>query len=376
MAEDFYPFVDSGDPTPDNAHLISDEPVQSHQSNNTVSYATRIAIYDDLFSTPRVVIIQPQGIRSYLEEVTNTVYRLMREQGGHIALMVIREIVENFIHAQFVEPIISILDDGNTLRFADQGPGIHLKERAFEFGVTSANREQKRYIRGTGAGFPMVSQYLEQTGGLIAIEDNLGSGTVVTVTIDDNRAQELQAASSHGAVIRGHQKQQPDATPSPQHTTNDVNPNPYGNQTFPLQSSSYPAQLNPYYQQQPVYPTAAPMTVMPGYINPYQPMPAQTAQYIPTPQPAITQALNTYLAEQAAEVDLYVSERGKKILSYLLQFESCGPTELRGAFGSSTATWSRELEQLTSAGLVIKRGQKRMLTDMGRMWTQQHTNKL
>ena len=45
--------------------------------------------------------------------------------------MVIREIVENFIHAHFVEPIISILDGGNTIRFADQGPGIEDKERAF-----------------------------------------------------------------------------------------------------------------------------------------------------------------------------------------------------------------------------------------------------
>ena len=76
----------------------------------------------------------------------------MKEQGGHISLMVIREIVENFIHAHFAEPIISILDGGDTIRFADQGPGIDDKERAFDFGVTSANSKMKRYIRGTGAG--------------------------------------------------------------------------------------------------------------------------------------------------------------------------------------------------------------------------------
>ena len=40
--------------------------------------------------------------------------------------MVIREIVENFVHAHFAEPIISILDGGDTIRFADQGPGIDL----------------------------------------------------------------------------------------------------------------------------------------------------------------------------------------------------------------------------------------------------------
>ena len=173
MSDDFYPFVDSGDPAPDNAH-ITGSPAQSGRGDvaasgaaegEQVAYATRIAVYDDMLSTPRVIVIAPKDVRTYLEEITNTVYRCMKEQGGGISLMVIREIVENFIHANFVEPIISILDSGNTIRFADQGPGIEDKERAFEFGVTSADRDQKRYIRGTGAGFPMVQQYLGKRRG-------------------------------------------------------------------------------------------------------------------------------------------------------------------------------------------------------------------
>ena len=177
MSDDFYPFVDSGDPAPDNAHITGirasgADPADADgtaPSAEQATYATRIAVYDDMLSTPRVIVIAPKDVRSYLEEITNTVYRCMREQGGGISLMVIREIVENFIHANFVEPIISILDDGNTIRFADQGPGIEDKERAFEFGVTSADRDQKRYIRGTGAGFPMVQQYLENAGGAVSI---------------------------------------------------------------------------------------------------------------------------------------------------------------------------------------------------------------
>ena len=116
----------------------------------------------------------------------------MKEQGGTISLMVIREIVENFIHAHYMEPIISILDGGQTIRFADQGPGIADKERAFEFGVTSANRGMKQFIRGTGAGFPMVQQYLEAAGGAVSIEDNLGAGTVVTVSLDPTRVEEIK----------------------------------------------------------------------------------------------------------------------------------------------------------------------------------------
>ena len=205
MADDFYPFVDSGDPAPDNAHLNGISSPAGGQTGAPAadSYTTRIAVYDDMLSTPRVVVITQNDVRAYLEEVTNTVYRCMKEQGGNISLMVIREIVENFIHARFMEPIISVLDGGSTIRFADQGPGIADKERAFDFGVTSADRDQKRYIRGTGAGFPMVQQYLENVGGAISIEDNLNRGTVITVSVNPTRVAEIEAASARGAAVRG-----------------------------------------------------------------------------------------------------------------------------------------------------------------------------
>lgn len=94
-------------------------------------------------------------------------------------------------------------DGGDTIRFlADQGPGIDDKERAFDFGVTSANSKMKRYIRGTGAGFPMVQEYLENAGGAVSIEDNMGSGTVVTVSLDPKRVQEIERAGGRGAAVR------------------------------------------------------------------------------------------------------------------------------------------------------------------------------
>ena len=130
-----------------------------------VSYATRIAVYDDMLSTPRVIVITPKDVRTYLEEITNTVYRCMKEQGGTISLMVIREIVENFIHAQFRGA--HHLDPGYTDRnhsLCRPGPRTSPdKERAFEFGVTSAASESKKryHQRHGGTGFPMVQQYLE-----------------------------------------------------------------------------------------------------------------------------------------------------------------------------------------------------------------------
>lgn len=472
MADDFYPFVDSGDPAPDNAHLngTATSAGLDAQAPAENSYTTRIAVYDDMLSTPRVVVITQNDVRAYLEEVTNTVYRCMKEQGGNISLMVIREIVENFIHARFMEPIISVLDAGSTIRFADQGPGIADKERAFDFGVTSADREQKRYIRGTGAGFPMVQQYLENAGGAISIEDNLNKGTVITVSVDPTRVAEIEAASARGAAVRsGHPAVSANVG---QH----VQPAPFNQQTAPQQpvqpygaapqgqiapegpagaqdgmqraadtaaaqydaSSAYQdygegAQQSPYgaawqngqaagsYQQQGWGAAAggpgAAGTGMPAavpspwgqqypqqiqqppqqYANQYPPQfqqpyaqgypypgyPQQMAQippmgmgYMPaqTPYPTYPQGMGQ-MGQPQPQVNSgmpYINERGREALQYLATYEMCGPTDLTAAYGHSNATWSRELNALTAAGLVAKHGQKRILTDMGRYWLQEN----
>lgn len=382
MADDFYPFVDSGDPAPDNSHLmgVSEQGVNPAEDSTTTeegtaAFATRIAIYDDMLSTPRVIVISPAPVRSYLEEVTNTVYRSMKEQGGRISLMVIREIVENFIHAHFVEPIISILDQGNTIRFADQGPGIEDKERAFEFGVTSADRDQKRYIRGTGAGFPMVQQYLENAGGAVSIEDNLGQGTVVTVSLDPVRVEEIQSVAARGGAVRGaHMEAQMPANGAhafpPQVAGQYMQPaqtawqaQPWQQQpAAPVQAAPQQAWGAPYQMPAAGYPQMQPQQVWNGYPQQYAPAPQQPAWQVP--------------AQAAAQpAGVYVSPRGMQALMYLVDQTSCGPTDLVRAYGSSVSTWSRELETLQQNGFVIKQGQKRILTEVGRSWINEQTNR-
>ncbi|MBY4797801.1 ATP-binding protein [Collinsella sp. AGMB00827] len=445
MTDTFYPFVDSGDPVPDNSHLKSlavqqgteraievnydkhvnegtdqDSDLVSHLATEATSgadgsnqseqhelktaeqvrYATRIAVYDDMLSTPRVIIIEPRDVRSYLEDVTNTVYRCMREQGGRISLMVIREIVENFIHAHFVEPIISVLDDGNTVRFADQGPGIADKERAFEFGITSADREQKRYIRGTGAGFPMVQQYLENAGGAISIEDNLGKGTVVTVTIDPARKDQVTQAGGRGAAVRGdHTHTAVTASPTDISNTNHQTPAHVYGTTSPDTPYS-PTQV--VYPEQTTYPETAPAA--PSWVPPTPPNQSQvpprtiwdpitqrwythnvqappssapimyhgsygTPYSYPAPYEVPAHAVSPTITEPQ------ISERGMAALQFLATHTTAGPTELTAALGLSNATWSRELEALTKAGLVLKSGQKRILTEMGKIWIEQHAGR-
>ncbi len=388
MADDFYPFVDSGDPAPDNSHLTSESAHAENPEANeaaeesAAAFATRIAIYDDMLSTPRVIVISPAPVRAYLEEITNTVYRSMKEQGGRISLMVIREIVENFIHAHFVEPIISILDQGNTIRFADQGPGIEDKERAFEFGVTSADRDQKRYIRGTGAGFPMVQQYLENAGGAVSIEDNLGQGTVVTVSLDPARVEEIQAVAARGGAVRGAHVETPlpagAAWPAPQQGTNMsayMQPAQTSWQPQPWQQQpGIPAQAVPQQGWPAAYQTAGQMPTAPAYpqMQPQQAWNGYPQPYATAPQQGTWQASAPGTPQPAG---VYVSPRGMQALMYLVEQTSCGPTDLVRAYGSSVSTWSRELETLQQNGFVIKQGQKRILTEVGRSWINEQMNR-
>lgn len=152
-----------------------------------VDATARIALYDDMKSAPRVTEIAPDATNEFIEHLTTTIYEQSRLVGGKVPYTLIREVSENFIHAQFKEIVVSILDDGNTIRFADQGPGIAEKDRAQKPGFSSAIEPMKKYIRGVGSGFPIVKDYLDDRDGSIVIEDNLTSGAVVTISLEKNR---------------------------------------------------------------------------------------------------------------------------------------------------------------------------------------------
>lgn len=142
----------------------------------------RIAIYDTLSAAPRVEDVTARDLADAIEQVASRTYNIARERGGSIPYTVIREVSENLIHAGFSEVVVTIMDDGRVVRFSDQGPGIADKERVFLPGFSTATGEMKHIIRGVGSGLPIVRETLGFAGGSIEIEDNLGSGTVVTLT--------------------------------------------------------------------------------------------------------------------------------------------------------------------------------------------------
>jgi hypothetical protein len=151
-----------------------------------VSTRARIAIYDDLLSAPRIVDIDPAPIVDFIEDIASNTYEYAQKQGGSLPYTAIREIAENFIHAQFKECAVSVLDKGNTIRFSDQGPGIEKKRLVQQPGVTSATAEMKHFIRGVGSGFPIVKEYLEHRKGVLSIDDNAREGVVITLSIQPN----------------------------------------------------------------------------------------------------------------------------------------------------------------------------------------------
>jgi hypothetical protein len=124
-----------------------------------------------------------EEVHQLIDTLTVQSYALAREQGGSIPVVVFRELIENLVHACFAGVVITILDNGNTVRISDRGPGIPDKEAAVRAGFTSADARAKQFIRGVGSGFSVVKETLAALDGALEIEDNLGTGTVVTVRV-------------------------------------------------------------------------------------------------------------------------------------------------------------------------------------------------
>lgn len=404
MAEDFYPFVE-------NPGSAGDHPALE------VHYAARIAVYDDAAAAPRVVVVEPKDVRAYLEEITSEVTHLSHEQGGTIPFMVIREIVENFIHAYFMEPTVSILDHGMTIRFSDQGPGIQQKGRALEYGTSSATEEMRRYIRGVGSGLPYAQQYMADKGGTLTIADNIGHGTIVTISMKKSANTESAPASQQSMPAQPSQQQAgacPAQQPYPQQMQQQQgypqqdaswqqmpqqsNPyqQPWGQNPYGMQPQQGYAQYQPYQQQyQQPWQQAYPGTAQ----NMQQDMPRQPMQQMGQPQAGPYHGQQMWRQDQMAQGQqggflqqqaqpltgtqqdpasqtafsgLHISERGRSALQYLSSHEAVGPSNLVKAYGGSQPTWSRELKELEGMGLIKKDGQKYYLTEVGNLFLGSH----
>lgn len=275
---------------------------------------SRIAIYDNLRSIPRIVDYSHDSIQGFIDELPQKIYAFSHELGGKIPYTILKEVVENLIHANFKEIIITIMANGNHILISDQGPGITDKDKVFFPGFTSASQSMKKYIRGVGSGLPIVKEVIVFSGGSIDVEDNIRSGTVVS----------LRLASPPGSF-------------------KNMNDNSY------------------------LVPAAEPPD---GNINTQNDNSgAQKLENIPK-----NEALSDKQPHDGFE-NLKLSIRQTKILSIVLELEETGPSKISKELSLSLATSFRELIVLEDAGLLIITGAgKRKLTARGKKYLEYYSN--
>ena len=155
--------------------------------------APRIAIYDTLTSPPRVIAVEEKDLPALIASLAEKTYHYCREQGGQIPYTVLQELMENLLHACFRDVVITILDNGQTIRISDHGPGVDDKDRAFQPGFTTATALHRQIIRGVGSGLPVARESLQFLRGVLTVDDNLGGGAVFTIKMPAH-APEPEAA--------------------------------------------------------------------------------------------------------------------------------------------------------------------------------------
>ena len=152
--------------------------------------APRIAIYDTLTSPPRVIAVEEADLPALIASLAEKTYHYCREQGGQIPYTVLQELMENLLHACFRDVVITILDNGQTIRISDHGPGVDDKDRAFRPGFTTATALERQIIRGVGSGLPVARESLQFLRGVLTVDDNLGGGAVFTIKMPTHASEQ------------------------------------------------------------------------------------------------------------------------------------------------------------------------------------------
>lgn len=148
-------------------------------------YTACIVVYIRDNTIPQIHSIESNNDRDFIGTLSATTYSLVQEHSRDsqfFPYQVIYEACSNFIHANFKGIVISIVENGNTLVFSDSGNGIAYPTQALRVGFTSASKEMRQTIRGVGAGFTIIDEYIQSCSGQLTIEKNLQNGTVVTIS--------------------------------------------------------------------------------------------------------------------------------------------------------------------------------------------------
>ncbi len=181
---------------------------RTRAESDRANISVRIAVYPP-GSDPEVTEVAAADPRSATAKFTKFVMARVRGLDGNVPEEAVREVLENLIHAGYRGVIVSILENGSVVRVSDKGPGIQNKERAVEFGFTGAAPEALEEIRGVGAGLGMARSAAQKAGGSLTVEDNIGGGTVATISVGEGARE----AAEQEPVVRAEPRRYPDGVP-------------------------------------------------------------------------------------------------------------------------------------------------------------------
>jgi len=280
-------------------------PPDHHKIFYRLPIFVRIAVYDNFTSIPRIIDLKHDSINDFIDITTEKIYRISHDQGGKIPYTIIKEIVENLIHAEFSEVIITIINKGNQIMITDQGPGISDIDKAMMPGFTSATKEMKKFIRGVGSGLPIVKETIQFSGGTIDIKNNINRGTVVVLKINSNESaiSDFNPLSAATAVT--------------------------GNDTAGKEPLINPEKI----------------------ISPIENPAPDTAFRVPFPKPDKADGFSGNLMPEDYN-SLKLTLRQIKILYLTLELEEAGPSVISKELGFSLSTSFRELSYLEREGLL------------------------
>ncbi|MFN8109024.1 MAG: ATP-binding protein [Thermoleophilia bacterium] len=155
--------------------------------------SARVAVYADPTEPPRLEEVSGSDPGVLVERLYEAV-----AAWAHVPVLAVREIIENLVHAGFSNALVSVLAEGRIVRVSDSGPGIPDPPRAMEPGFTTAGPAERRFIRGVGCGLPLAASLMDAEGGDLHLTENLGGGTVITISAPATASAGVEPPSGPG----------------------------------------------------------------------------------------------------------------------------------------------------------------------------------
>jgi len=156
-----------------------------------------MAVYEGPGLPPRIRVLEAESREELVRRAVAETLAEVRAVGGHMPEAALREVVANLAHAGFAGATISVLEEGREVAVSDCGPGIADPASALRPGFFAGGSEGESIGRGVGSGLGLAANLLQLTGGRLAIEPNVGGGTVVTLRATASLGERKSRRTSH-----------------------------------------------------------------------------------------------------------------------------------------------------------------------------------